>query len=385
MPYITEILSKVILDSSGFPTVECEVFTESGAYGRASSASLYSSKTTIKDLRDKDSSKYFGLGVNKAVDNINLEIEKALIGEDCREQVRIDNKLNKLDNTINKTKLGLNAISAVSLAIARAASDYTGLSLHSYLGGAVKRSIPSPLVTIYKHNGIEIIFDPMKDKIIESLRLLKEVSFMVKENLHTENKSLKDVIQEIIKIAGKLYYKNNIDYSIYLNMFMDDFYDAKTKEYNFESLKKTQEIIDYYDMLVKRFNIDGFIDPLYHADNDGYKKLTKRLTNRSKIIGYNYFESNRRRIEKAISSATVNAVMLSITEIGTISEISDLIEYLRDNNIYVYLSASENESEDSFIADLGVALSINKIRLLSIDSSGSIPKFNELIRIENSL
>ena len=325
MPYITEILSKVILDSSGFPTVECEVFTESGAYGRASSASLYSSKTTIKDLRDKDSSKYFGLGVNKAVDNINLEIEKALIGEDCREQVRIDNKLNKLDNTINKTKLGLNAISAVSLAIARAASDYTGLSLHSYLGGAVKRSIPSPLVTIYKHNGIEIIFDPMKDKIIESLRLLKEVSFMVKENLHTENKSLKDVIQEIIKIAGKLYYKNNIDYSIYLNMFMDDFYDAKTKEYNFESLKKTQEIIDYYDMLVKRFNIDGFIDPLYHADNDGYKKLTKRLTNRSKIIGYNYFESNRRRIEKAISSATVNAVMLSITEIGTISEISDLI------------------------------------------------------------
>ena len=385
MPYITEILSKVILDSSGFPTVECEVFTESGAYGRASSASLYSSKTTIKDLRDKDSSKYFGLGVNKAVDNINLEIEKALIGEDCREQVRIDNKLNKLDNTINKTKLGLNAISAVSLAIARAASDYTGLSLHSYLGGAVKRSIPSPLVTIYKHNGIEIIFDPMKDKIIESLRLLKEVSFMVKENLHTENKSLKDVIQEIIKIAGKLYYKNNIDYSIYLNMFMDDFYDAKTKEYNFESLKKTQEIIDYYDMLVKRFNIDGFIDPLYHADNDGYKKLTKRLTNRSKIIGYNYFESNRRRIEKAISSATVNAVMLSITEIGTISEISDLIEYLRDNNIFVYLSASENESEDSFIADLGVALSINKIRLLSIDSSGSIPKFNELIRIENSL
>ncbi|MBP5343369.1 hypothetical protein J6Y73_05535 [bacterium] len=385
MPYITEILSKVILDSSGFPTVECEVFTESGAYGRASSASLYSSKTTIKDLRDKDSSKYFGLGVNKAVDNINLEIEKALIGEDCREQVRIDNKLNKLDNTINKTKLGLNAISAVSLAIARAASDYTGLSLHSYLGGAVKRSIPSPLVTIYKHNGIEIIFDPMKDKIIESLRLLKEVSFMVKENLHTENKSLKDVIQEIIKIAGKLYYKNNIDYSIYLNMFMDDFYDAKTKEYNFESLKKTQEIIDYYDMLVKRFNIDGFIDPLYHADNDGYKKLTKRLTNRSKIIGYNYFESNRRRIEKAISSATVNAVMLSITEIGTISEISDLIEYLRDNNIYVYLSASENESEDSFIADLGVALSINKIRLLSINSSGSIPKFNELIRIENSL
>ena len=151
MPYITEVYAKEVLDASGYPTVECEVFTESGAYGRATVASMYDKSIDCKELRDKDDKRYFGRGVLKAVDNINNVLEKALVGEDVRDQVKIDNKLLKLDNTLNKSKLGVNTILSLSLAVSRAASDYAGLSLHSYLGGAMSRTIPSPLITIYSY------------------------------------------------------------------------------------------------------------------------------------------------------------------------------------------------------------------------------------------
>ena len=155
MPYITEIYAKEILDSKGLPTLECEVFTESGAYGRASVSSMYDQIFDNKEVRDKDNKRYLGLGVLKAVENINNIVEKALVGEDVRDQAKIDNKLLKIDNTLNKSKLGVNTILSVSLAVARAASDYTGLSLHTYLGGPMSRTMPSPVITIATYKGFQ--------------------------------------------------------------------------------------------------------------------------------------------------------------------------------------------------------------------------------------
>ena len=397
MPYITEVYAKSILDSKGNPTIECEVFTESGAYGRASVSSMYDMSFDNKEIRDKGDTKYNGLGVNKAVSNINDIIEKSLVGEDVRDQAKIDNKLLKLDNTQNKSKLGTNAILAVSLAVVRCASDYTGLSLHSYIGGAMSRNIPRPLITITSYKGIEVIVEVIKEiGILESFRIIKEISNKfeqyfsypnsVDSSFNTEFTTLESLLQKLKKIIEGFGLKLSKDINIILNMNADNFYDLKNKTYTVDGKEKTSlEVIEYYESLIKKYNISMFIDPYSKADTDAYKKLTKRLGLRAKIAGYNLYSSNRRKIEKGLDNQYTNAVVLNISEIGTLTETYDIVEVIKRKGASIILSESSTESEDSIISDIAVGLNIPMIKLSSLFSNGSTPKYNELIRINDSL
>lgn len=396
MPYITEIYAKEILDSKGLPTLECEVFTESGAYGRASVSSMYDQIFDNKEVRDKDNKRYLGLGVLKAVENINNIVEKALVGEDVRDQAKIDNKLLKIDNTLNKSKLGVNTILSVSLAVARAASDYTGLSLHTYLGGPMSRTVPSPVITIATYKGFQVMAEVIKEiPVIEKFSIINDIKNKFLSNTQTFNNdvsffdgfsSLDSVLDEIKKIIESLGLKITKDINLILNVSSDYLYDTKTKKYSINDDKKSSlEMIEYYESLLKKYNISMFIDPLSHQDSDNYKKLTKRLGQRTKIAGYNLYSSSRRKIEKGLANFYTNSIILNISEIGTLTETYDLVEYIKERGINVSLAISNSESEDSFIADLGVALNIDKLILSSIDSNGSTPKYNELIRIEDSL
>ena len=396
MPYITEIYAKEILDSKGLPTLECEVFTESGAYGRASVSSMYDQIFDNKEVRDKDNKRYLGLGVLKAVENINNIVEKALVGEDVRDQAKIDNKLLKIDNTLNKSKLGVNTILSVSLAVARAASDYTGLSLHTYLGGPMSRTMPSPVITIATYKGFQVMAEVIKEiPVIEKFSIINDIKNKFLSNTQTLNNdvsfnecftSLDSVLDEIKKIIESLGLKITKDINLILNVSSDYLYDTKSKKYSINDDKKSSlEMIEYYESLLKKYNISMFIDPLSHQDSDNYKKLTKRLGQRTKIAGYNLYSSSRRKIEKGLANFYSNSIILNISEIGTLTETYDLVEYIKNRGINVSLAISNSESEDSFIADLGVALNIDKLILSSIDSNGSTPKYNELIRIEDSL
>ena len=397
MPYITEVYAKSILDSKGNPTIECEVFTESGAYGRASVSSMYDMSFDNKEIRDKGDTKYNGLGVSKAVSNINDIIEKSLVGEDVRDQAKIDNKLLKLDNTQNKSKLGTNAILAVSLAVVRCASDYTGLSLHSYIGGAMSRNIPRPLITITSYKGIEVIVEVIKEiGILESFRIIKEISNKfeqyfsypnsVDSSFNTEFTTLESLLQKLKKITEGFGLKLSKDINIILNMNADNFYDLKNKTYTVDGKEKTSlEMIEYYESLIKKYNISMFIDPYSKADTDAYKKLTKRLGLRAKIAGYNLYSSNRRKIEKGLDNQYTNAVVLNISEIGTLTETYDIVEVIKRKGASIILSESSTESEDSIISDIAVGLNIPMIKLSSLFSNGSTPKYNELIRINDSL
>ena len=397
MPYITEVYAKSILDSKGNPTIECEVFTESGAYGRASVSSMYDMSFDNKEIRDKGDTKYNGLGVNKAVSNINDIIEKSLVGEDVRDQAKIDNKLLKLDNTQNKSKLGTNAILAVSLAAVRCASDYTGLSLHSYIGGAMSRNIPRPLITITSYKGIEVIVEVIKEiGILESFRIIKELCNKfepyydypnsVDSSFKKEFNNLESVLQKLKKIIESYGLKHSKDINIILNMNADNFYDLKNKTYTVDGKEKTSlEMIEYYESLIKKYNISMFIDPYSKGDTDAYKKLTKRLGLRAKIAGYNLYSSNRRKIEKGLDNQYTNAVVLNISEIGTLTETYDIVEVIKRKGASIMLSESSTESEDSIISDIAVGLNIPMIKLSSLFSNGSTPKYNELIRINDSL
>lgn len=397
MPYITEVYAKSILDSKGNPTIECEVFTESGAYGRASVSSMYDMSFDNKEIRDKGDTKYNGLGVNKTVSNINDIIEKSLVGEDVRDQAKIDNKLLKLDNTQNKSKLGTNAILAVSLAVARCASDYTGLSLHSYIGGAMSRNIPRPLITITSYKGIEVIVEVIKEiGILESFRIIKELCNKfeqyydypnsVDSSFNKEFNNLESVLQKLKKIIESYGLKHSKDINIILNMNADNFYDLKNKTYTVDGKEKTSlEMIEYYESLIKKYNISMFIDPYSKGDTDAYKKLTKRLGLRAKIAGYNLYSSNRRKIEKGLDNQYTNAVVLNISEIGTLTETYDIVEVIKRKGASIMLSESSTESEDSIISDIAVGLNIPMIKLSSLFSNGSTPKYNELIRINDSL
>ena len=263
MPYITEIYAKEILDSKGLPTLECEVFTESGAYGRASVSSMYDQIFDNKEVRDKDNKRFLGLGVLKAVENINNIVEKALVGEDVRDQAKIDNKLLKIDNTLNKSKLGVNTILSVSLAVARAASDYTGLSLHTYLGGPRTRTNTSPVITIALYKGFDVMVEVIKDvPIIEKYSIINDIENKFKSYISSPSNdasffdgftSLDSVLDEIKKIIESYGYKLTKDINLILNISSDYLYDTKTKKYSLLNDKKTSlEMIEYYESLLKK-------------------------------------------------------------------------------------------------------------------------------------
>ena len=411
MPFITEIYAREVLDSNGIPTVEADVFSESGAHGRAIVPSgVTKGKHEALELRDNDKDRFNSKGVLKAIENINNEIAKALLGEDVRDQAKIDNKMIKLDSTKNKSKLGANAMLAVSLACARCASDYTGQTLYQYVGGCNSVTLPIPMINII-NGGLnlntkltisEFMIMPvsaqsfkeaikMSLNVIESLKKLirnKEIQYSITDkggfSLNVEKtKDCLDLIIEAIKTSG---YSEKKDINIALDVAANFIYDTKSKLYNIDGdLKTTDELVSFFKDLSSKYPIISLEDPFYEDDIAGWKKITKVLGNKVEIVGDDIFATQKDRLEKGIKGGYANSIVIKPNQVGTLTETLDTIELAKRNGYHIIISNRSGETEDNFISDLSVAVTSRRIKCGALLHTDRISKYNQLLRIEEEL
>ncbi len=413
MPYITDIFAREVLDSRGNPTVEVEVTTESGAFGRAIVPSGASTgEAEALELRDNDPSRYLGLGVLKAVDNVNNTIAPRLMGFDVREQLLIDNFLIDLDGTSNKSNLGANAILAVSVACAKAAADYNMVPLYEYFGGFNAHTLPTPMMNILNGGSHadwcidfqEIMIIPcgftsfrrclqagsevfhVLKKILKSKNLNTAVGdeggYAPKLPSNTEAISLVcDAIKEAGYIPGK-------DIYIGLDVASSEFYDKNKKTYLLKSENKVYDnkgFVNYLEKLVSEYPIISIEDGLSEEDWDGWKILTDRLGNKVQLVGDDLFTTNTKRLDKGIKLGVANSILIKINQIGTLSETFAAIELAKSNGYTCVISHRSGESEDTTICDIAVGTNAGQIKTGSLSRTDRIAKYNELLRIEDSL
>lgn len=411
MPYITDVFAREVLDSRGNPTVECEVWTESGAHGIAIVPSGASTgKNEALELRDGDKKRYLGRGVLKAVSNVNDEIAKAIIGEDVRDQFRIDKKMIALDGTPNKSRLGANAILSVSLAVARAAAEYSGLPLYQYLGGFGGVTLPVPMMNImnggvHADNNLDIqeflIMPVGASNFREALRMGAETFHALKSilkkagmvtsvgdeggfapNVNSTEEAVKYII-EGIKAAG---YKPGEDICLAFDTAADSIYDEETKLYSIDGTKKTvDEMIDFYKDLCERYPIISIEDGLVEDDYEGWKKFTKVLGAKVQLVGDDLFVTDAKRLQKGIEGGYANAILIKVNQIGSLTETFETIEMAKRAGYGTIVSHRSGETEDTSIADLSVALNTLQIKTGSLSRTDRIAKYNQLLRIEEQL
>ena len=411
MPYITEVFAREVLDSRGNPTVEAEVWTESGCSGTAIVPSGASTgKHEALELRDGDPKRYNGKGVLKAVENVNTEIEKALIGEDVRDQAKIDRKMIELDGTPNKSRLGANAILAVSMACARAAAEYSGLPLYRYLGGYGALTMPTPMMNImnggeHADNSLdiqEIMIMPVgAPTVTEAIRMGAEVFHALKSILNKAGmvtsvgdeggfapnvKGTTEALDFIIKAIEKAGYKPGTDVCIAMDCAANSFYDEEKKVYKIDKKElTTDQLIDFYKSLCDKYPIVSIEDGLDEDNIAGWKKLTKVLGSKVQLVGDDLFVTDKKRLEKGIEGKYANAILLKVNQIGTLTETFEAVEMAKRAGYATIVSHRSGESEDSFIADLSVALNSMQIKTGSMSRTDRIAKYNQLIRIEEQL
>lgn len=413
MPYITDIYAREVLDSRGNPTVEVEVTTENGSVGRAISPS--GASTGIHEafeLRDNDPKRYKGLGVLKAVENVNEVIAPELMGYDVREQRLLDKKMRELDGTTNFAKLGANASIAVSLAIAKAASVYNKVPLYKYLGGVNAHTLPVPMMNILnggKHakNSVdfqEIMIVPVNATTFkDALRMGSEVfhslqSILSKKNMDTfvgdeggfavHVKSNEEAIKLVVDAITDASYKPGVDIFIALDVASSEFYNSNTKQYYLNAEKKaykTSELIKYYQELVSKFPIISIEDGLEQDDYEGWVSLTKTLGNKIALVGDDLFTTNCRLIKNGYDMHFANSVLIKPNQIGLLTDTLDAIEYSKRIGYNVIISHRSGDTEDSFLADLAVATNASLIKCGSLSRSERICKYNQLLRIEDEL
>ena len=413
MPYINDIYARQVLDSRGNPTVEVEIYTESGGYGRAIVPSGASTgEHEAIELRDNDKKHYLGKGVLKAVENVNDVIAPELIGMNIFDQIGIDRLMIELDGTDNKANLGANAILAVSMAVARAASDLYSMPLYNYVGGFNAKTLPTPMMNILNGGSHadwcidfqEIMIMPvgavdfsqaleMGSVIFHTLKtLLKKDGYNTAvgdeggyaPKLPSNSKALEYVVNAIKK-AG---YKAGKDVMLALDVASSEFYDAKTKTYNLKSENKqlsAEEMIEYYAALCEEFPIISIEDALDQNDWDGWKKLTKKLGKKIQLVGDDLFVTNTKRLAKGINEGVANAILIKVNQIGTLTETLDAVEMAKKAGYTAIISHRSGESEDTTIADLAVALNAGQIKTGSLSRTDRIAKYNQLLRIEDEL
>ena len=355
MSIIKEISALEILDSRGNPTVEVEVVTESGAYGRAMVPSGASTgEHEAVELRDNDKSRYLGKGVLKAVDNVNNVIAPALVGKySVTDQAEIDRVMIELDGTENKSKLGANAILGVSMAVAHAAADYHGLPLYKYLGGANAKQLPTPMMNIlnggsHADNSVDfqefMIMPVGAPTFKEAIRMGAEVFHSLKKVLHDKghntavgdeggfapnlasNREAVEVIIEAIKAAG---YEPGKDVCIAMDVASSEFYNKETGKYDLKGEGKSltsAEMIDFYEGLLNEFPIISIEDGLDENDWEGFKILTERLGSRLQLVGDDLFVTNTKRLAKGIEMGVANSILVKVNQIGTLTETLDAVE-----------------------------------------------------------
>jgi enolase len=415
MSLIEYVEAREILDSRGNPTVEVDVMLEDGSLGRAAVPSGASTGAyEAVELRDKDKNRFLGNGVLKAVENVNNIIAPELMGLDALEQVDIDKTMIELDGTENKGKLGANAILGVSMATARAAAEFLGVPLYKYLGTFHASVLPVPMANIInggKHSDNKIDFQEFMvmpvgaESMREAVRWTAEVFHNLKKILHEAGKSTgvgdeggfapdignDDALDYIMKAIEKAGYKPGEQMMIALDCASSELFDEGGKKgYKFwksnpDKLFTADEMIEIYTKWVNKYPIISIEDPLDQDDWDGYVKLTKSLGSKVQIVGDDFFVTNTKRLEKGIKMGACNSILIKVNQIGSLTETYEAVEMAKKAGYTAIISHRSGETEDSFIADLVVALETGQIKTGSMSRTDRICKYNQLMRIEDEL
>jgi enolase len=412
MSEILDVFAREILDSRGNPTVEVDVILSTGDMGRAAVPSGASTGANEAiELRDNDPKRYRGKGTTKAVDNVNRKIAPALAGMDSLDQVGVDNVLLELDETENKSKLGANATTGVSMAVARAAANFLGLPLYRYIGGAFAREIPMPLLNIInggKHadNNVDLqefmIMPIGAPNFREALRYAAETFHALRDILIKNDyatgvgdeggfapnlKSNEEPFQLIVKAIEKAGYKPGKDVGIAIDAAASSFY--KDGKYILASEKDpertTDEMIEFYEGLLSKYPIVSLEDGLDEADWDGWKKLMKRLGGRIQIVGDDLYVTNTTYLARGIKEKASNSILIKVNQIGTLTETMQTVEMARRAGFTTVFSHRSGETEDAWLADVAVATSAGQIKTGSASRSERLAKYNQLLRIEEEL
>ncbi|MFC2062134.1 phosphopyruvate hydratase [Elusimicrobiota bacterium] len=413
MSIIYDIIAREIMDSRGNPTVEVEVVTEAGAFGRAAVPSGASTgQFEAVELRDGDKDRYMGKGVLKAVENVNDIIAPEIIGMDAVAQVEIDNAMIELDGTPNKAKLGANAILGVSMAAAKAAADYSGLELFQYIGGVNSKLLPVPMMNIlnggqHADNNVDIqefmVMPVGADSFREALRMCAEIFHNLKSVLKGKGlntavgdeggfapdlSSNEEALTSIMEAIQKAGYKPGEQIRIAMDPAATEFYNTETKKYELKGEGKeltSEEMIDFYAALVDKYPIISIEDGLSEEDWEGFKLMNSKLGSRIQIVGDDLFVTNTERLSRGIAEKSANSILIKLNQIGTITETLDCIKMAKSAGFTAVVSHRSGETEDTTIADLVVATNAGQIKTGAPSRTDRVAKYNQLLRIEEIL
>lgn len=413
---IVSVLGREVLDSRGNPTVEVDVLTESGAFGRAAVPSGASTgENEALELRDGDKKRYLGKGVLKAVANINDVIAPELIGTSVLEQTQIDARLLELDGTKTKSNLGANAMLGVSLAVAKAAANYLGLPLYRYIGGTNTYVLPVPMMNIINggsHSDAPIAFQEFMIRPIgattfrEGLRMGAEVFHALSKVLHGRGLSTavgdeggfapkleggtEDALESILTAIKNAGYEPGKDVMIGLDCAASEFYKDGIYDYSkFEGpagkKRNSAEQADYLAELISKYPIDSIEDGMDENDWDGWKLLTEKIGDKCQLVGDDLFVTNVEFLEKGIRMGCANSILIKVNQIGTLTETLNAIEMAHRSGYTSVTSHRSGETEDATIADIAVATNSGQIKTGSLSRSDRMAKYNQLLRIEEEL
>jgi enolase len=414
MSEIVDIYAREILDSRGNPTLECEVFLESGAFGRAAVPSGASTgEREALELRDGDKGRYLGKGVLQAVDNINSRIADELIGMEASDQVGIDQRMLEMDGTEFKSNLGANAILGVSLAVAKAAAEEAGMPLYKYIGGANARELPLPMMNIinggaHADNNVDIqefmIMPAGACCFAEALRMGAEIFHALKGVLKSKGyntavgdeggfapdlKSNEEALEVIMEAIIKAGYKPGEEIVLALDVASSELFDKEKGTYTLENevqkIKTREEMVQFYENLVNKYPIISIEDGMAENDWDGWKLMTDRLGKRIQIVGDDLFVTNPSILREGIEKGIANSILIKLNQIGTLTETLEAIEMAKRAGYTTVISHRSGETEDTTLADLAVAVNAGQIKTGSLCRTDRVAKYNQLLRIEDEL
>ena len=409
---ITEVLAREILDSRGNPTVEVDVELESGIRGRAAVPSGASTgENEAVELRDGDPLRYLGKGVLNAVEHVNTTIAEEVTGFDALDQAGIDGMMIQLDGTPTKSRLGANAILGVSLAVAKAAAQATGLPLYRYIGGTSARTLPVPMMNILnggKHadNNVdlqEFMIIPANAKTFaEALRMGAEIFHALKSVLHKKGyntavgdeggfapnlKSNDEAIEVILEAIGKATYTPGKDVFLALDPASSEFFEKGNYVFgkSDKSVKSPAQMVQFYETWVRQYPIVSIEDGMAESDWDGWKLMTDTLGKKIQLVGDDLFVTNTRFLKKGIAMGVTNSILVKVNQIGTLSETLEAIEMAKRAGYTAVISHRSGETEDATIADIAVATNAGQIKTGSASRTDRVAKYNQLLRIEEEL
>ncbi len=411
MSSIVDVVAREILDSRGNPTVECDVLLESGVMGRAAvpSGASTGSREAI-ELRDGDKKRYLGKGVLKAVEHVNTEISEAIMGLDASEQTFVDQTLIDLDGTDNKGRLGANAMLAVSMAVAKAAAEESGLPLYRYFGGAGAMQMPVPMMNVinggaHANNNLDMqefmILPVGVDSFREALRCGAEVFHSLKKLLDAKGmsttvgdeggfapslKSNEEAITLLLEAIDKAGYRAGEQVLIGLDCAASEFFEDGKYKLKSDSLSlSAEQFADYLAKWVDQYPIVSIEDGMAEGDWDGWKALTQRLGKKAQLVGDDLFVTNTRILREGIDKGIANSILIKINQIGTLTETFAAIELAKRYRYTTVISHRSGETEDTTIADIAVGMNALQIKTGSLSRSDRMAKYNQLLRIEEDL